>query len=182
MFYRDELIANSINRKRRKNHRIKTKGHAIPKDSQQIRSLSCLESLLGTYQGTSVSYCCCICCCEAMLLSENFSLDGGLFVVLSSASRCWSLASFISFKTRLRWSLASFKAAVLSMLWVQMQYRWQARTALSECGTIKRDWAQKRNVNRIQKIKLGVIRRCLLIFLATCCTIFKLQRVSRAAG
>ena len=132
MFYHGGLIANLPNHKRRKNHRIKSQDQTKPKDSQQIRSPSYLESWLGAYQGTSVSYCCCICCCEAMLLSENLSLDGGLFVVLSSASRCWSLASFISFKMRWRWSLASFKAAALSMLWVQMQYRWQARTALSE--------------------------------------------------
>ena len=134
MFYHGGLMANSPNHKRRKNHRIKSQDQTKPKDSQQIRSPSYLESWLGRYQGTSVSYCCCICCCEAMLLSENLSLDGGLFVVLSSASRCWSLASFISFKTRWRWSLASFKAAALSMLWVQMQYRWQARAALSEYG------------------------------------------------
>ena len=103
------------NHKRRKNHRIKSQDQTKPKDSQQIRRPSYLESWLGIYQGTSVSNCCCICCCEAMLLSEDFSWDGGLFVVLSSASRCWSLASFISFKTRWRWSLASFKAAALSM-------------------------------------------------------------------
>ena len=92
----------------------------MQKDSQQIRSPSYLWRWLGTYQGASVSYCCCcICCCEAMLLSEDFSWDGSFFLVLSSASRCWSLASFISFKTRWRWSFSSFKAAALSMFWVQ---------------------------------------------------------------
>ena len=93
----------------------------MPKDLQKIRSPSYLWRWLGTYQGASVSYCscCCICCYEAMLLSEDSSWDGSFFLVLSSASRCWSLASFISFKMRWRWSFASFKAAALSMFCVQ---------------------------------------------------------------
>ena len=157
MFYRGGLIANLINHKRRKNHRIKSQDQTKPKDSQQVRSPSYLESWLGTYQGTSVSYCCCICCCEAMLLSEDFSWDGGLFVVLSSASSCWSLASFISFKTRSRCKFVSFKAAAVSILWVLMQYRWQAMAGLLDCSQNLKDWNQSGGDHWIQGINHGII-------------------------